>query len=172
MDGRIYARPWQGGVLSGGFEKNPKPIFTEGRNQLEVQNMQEDWDHFGKNKMLQKYVVTMWNEGQYKKNVINIFSLWGLILHFGTKNCTNINLQKSRVYFGTFSRLVLLYSTCVRALNKQPHLSFWPWPFGSNLRWLLRFDAIIKNSSISPTNLELCWNRRVWTYVKTYTKDV
>ncbi|CAL8361217.1 unnamed protein product [Gadus morhua 'NCC'] len=46
MDGRIYVRPWQGGVLSGGFEKNPKPIFTEGRNQLEVQNMQEDWDHF------------------------------------------------------------------------------------------------------------------------------
>lgn len=48
MDGRIYARPWQGGVLSGGFEKNPKPIFTEGRNQVEIQNMQEDWDHFGK----------------------------------------------------------------------------------------------------------------------------
>lgn len=48
MDGRIYVRPWQGGLLSGGFEKNPKPIFTEGRNQLEVQNMQEDWDHFGK----------------------------------------------------------------------------------------------------------------------------
>ena len=48
MDGRIYARPWQGGLLSGGFEKNPKPIFTEGRNQLEIQNMQEDWDHFGK----------------------------------------------------------------------------------------------------------------------------
>lgn len=47
MDGRIYARPWQGGLLSGGFEKNPKPIFTEGRNQLEIQNMQEDWDHFG-----------------------------------------------------------------------------------------------------------------------------
>ena len=47
MDGRIYARPWQGGILSGGFEKNPKPIFTEGRNQLEIQNMQEDWDHFG-----------------------------------------------------------------------------------------------------------------------------
>lgn len=41
-------RPWQGGLLSGGFEKNPKPIFTEGRNQLEIQNMQEDWDHFGK----------------------------------------------------------------------------------------------------------------------------
>lgn len=48
MDGRIYVRPWQGGLLSGGFEKNPKPIFTEGRNQLEIQNMQEDWDHFGK----------------------------------------------------------------------------------------------------------------------------
>lgn len=47
MDGRIYVRTWQGGVLSGGFEKNPKPIFTEGRNQLEIQNMQEDWDHFG-----------------------------------------------------------------------------------------------------------------------------
>ncbi|GAA6083067.1 pyruvate dehydrogenase phosphatase regulatory subunit, mitochondrial [Tachysurus ichikawai] len=46
MDGRIYVRSWQGGVLSGGFEKNPKPIFTEGRNQLEIQNMQEDWDHF------------------------------------------------------------------------------------------------------------------------------
>ncbi|MEQ2203402.1 hypothetical protein XENOCAPTIV_029585, partial [Xenoophorus captivus] len=46
MDGRMYARPWQGGLLSGGFEKNPKPIFTEGRNQLEIQNMQEDWDHF------------------------------------------------------------------------------------------------------------------------------
>lgn len=47
MDGRIYVRTWQGGILSGGFEKNPKPIFTEGRNQLEIQNMQEDWDHFG-----------------------------------------------------------------------------------------------------------------------------
>uniref|UniRef100_A0A8C9WI10 Pyruvate dehydrogenase phosphatase regulatory subunit, mitochondrial n=1 Tax=Scleropages formosus TaxID=113540 RepID=A0A8C9WI10_SCLFO len=46
MDGRIYVRAWQGGILSGGFEKNPKPIFTEGRNQLEIQNMQEDWDHF------------------------------------------------------------------------------------------------------------------------------
>uniref|UniRef100_A0A1A7XU76 Pyruvate dehydrogenase phosphatase regulatory subunit n=1 Tax=Iconisemion striatum TaxID=60296 RepID=A0A1A7XU76_9TELE len=46
MDGRLYARSWQGGLLSGGFEKNPKPIFTEGRNQLEIQNMQEDWDHF------------------------------------------------------------------------------------------------------------------------------
>ncbi|KAJ6666141.1 hypothetical protein lerEdw1_001045 [Lerista edwardsae] len=45
-DGRIYIRGWQGGILSGGFEKNPKPIFTEGRNQLEIQNLQEDWDHF------------------------------------------------------------------------------------------------------------------------------
>ncbi|XP_062997404.1 pyruvate dehydrogenase phosphatase regulatory subunit, mitochondrial isoform X2 [Elgaria multicarinata webbii] len=45
-DGRIYIRSWQGGILSGGFEKNPKPIFTEGRNQLEIQNLQEDWDHF------------------------------------------------------------------------------------------------------------------------------
>ncbi|KAH0619451.1 hypothetical protein JD844_000094 [Phrynosoma platyrhinos] len=46
LDGRIYIRNWQGGILSGGFEKNPKPIFTEGRNQLEIQNLQEDWDHF------------------------------------------------------------------------------------------------------------------------------
>ncbi|RXM31226.1 Pyruvate dehydrogenase phosphatase regulatory subunit, mitochondrial [Acipenser ruthenus] len=46
LDGRIYVRAWQGGVLSGGFEKNPKPIFTEGRSQLEIQGMQEDWDHF------------------------------------------------------------------------------------------------------------------------------
>uniref|UniRef100_A0A8D0GQS0 Pyruvate dehydrogenase phosphatase regulatory subunit, mitochondrial n=1 Tax=Sphenodon punctatus TaxID=8508 RepID=A0A8D0GQS0_SPHPU len=45
-DGRIYVRSWQGGILSGGFEKNPKPIFTEGRNQLEIQNLHEDWDHF------------------------------------------------------------------------------------------------------------------------------
>ncbi|XP_053558157.1 pyruvate dehydrogenase phosphatase regulatory subunit, mitochondrial [Bombina bombina] len=45
-DGRIYIRNWQGGILSGGFEKNPKPIFTEGRNQMEIQNLQEDWDHF------------------------------------------------------------------------------------------------------------------------------
>ncbi|XP_037372029.1 pyruvate dehydrogenase phosphatase regulatory subunit, mitochondrial [Talpa occidentalis] len=45
-DGRIYIRSWQGGILSGGFEKNPKPIFTEGKNQLEIQNLQEDWDHF------------------------------------------------------------------------------------------------------------------------------
>lgn len=45
-DGRIYIRNWQGGVLSGGFEKNPKPIFTEGKNQLEIQNLREDWDHF------------------------------------------------------------------------------------------------------------------------------
>ena len=34
-------------ILSGGFEKNPKPIFTEGKNQLEIQNLREDWDHFG-----------------------------------------------------------------------------------------------------------------------------
>lgn len=47
-DGRIYICGWQGGILSGGFEKNPKPIFTEGRNQLEIQNLQEDWDHFGR----------------------------------------------------------------------------------------------------------------------------
>lgn len=46
-DGRIYIRNWQGGILSGGFERNPKPIFTEGKNQLEIQNLQEDWDHFG-----------------------------------------------------------------------------------------------------------------------------
>lgn len=46
-DGRIYIRNWQGGILSGGFEKTPKPIFTEGKNQLEIQNLQEDWDHFG-----------------------------------------------------------------------------------------------------------------------------
>ena len=46
-DGRIYIRNWQGGILSGGFEKNPKPIFTEGKNQLEIQNLQEDCDHFG-----------------------------------------------------------------------------------------------------------------------------
>ncbi|NXN20146.1 PDPR phosphatase, partial [Indicator maculatus] len=45
-DGRIYVRNWQGGILSGGFEKNPKPLFTEGRNQLEIHNLQEDWDHF------------------------------------------------------------------------------------------------------------------------------
>ncbi|XP_039701783.1 pyruvate dehydrogenase phosphatase regulatory subunit, mitochondrial-like isoform X2 [Pteropus medius] len=45
-DGRIYIRNWQGGILSGGFEKTPKPIFTEGKNQLEIQNLQEDWDHF------------------------------------------------------------------------------------------------------------------------------
>ncbi|XP_074142085.1 pyruvate dehydrogenase phosphatase regulatory subunit, mitochondrial isoform X1 [Sminthopsis crassicaudata] len=46
-DGRIYIRNWQGGILSGGFEKNPKPIFTEGKNQLDIQNLHEDWDHFG-----------------------------------------------------------------------------------------------------------------------------
>ncbi|XP_043937267.1 pyruvate dehydrogenase phosphatase regulatory subunit, mitochondrial [Protopterus annectens] len=46
FDGRIFIRSWQGGVLCGGFEKNPKPIFTEGKNQQEIQNMQEDWDHF------------------------------------------------------------------------------------------------------------------------------
>uniref|UniRef100_A0A4X2M981 Pyruvate dehydrogenase phosphatase regulatory subunit, mitochondrial n=2 Tax=Vombatus ursinus TaxID=29139 RepID=A0A4X2M981_VOMUR len=45
-DGRIYVRNWQGGILSGGFEKNPKPIFTEGKNQLDIQNLHEDWDHF------------------------------------------------------------------------------------------------------------------------------
>ncbi|XP_074055572.1 pyruvate dehydrogenase phosphatase regulatory subunit, mitochondrial isoform X2 [Macrotis lagotis] len=45
-DGRIYIRNWQGGILSGGFEKNPKPIFTEGKNQLDIQNLHEDWDHF------------------------------------------------------------------------------------------------------------------------------
>ncbi|KAM9510354.1 LOW QUALITY PROTEIN: pyruvate dehydrogenase phosphatase regulatory subunit, mitochondrial-like [Guaruba guarouba] len=45
-DGRIYIRNWQGDILSGDFEKNPKPLFTEGWNQLEIQNLQEDWDHF------------------------------------------------------------------------------------------------------------------------------
>ncbi len=64
MDGRIYARPWQGGLLSGGFEKNPKPIFTEGRNQLEIQSMQEDWDHFGNEAKIincgQKSVFNAW----------------------------------------------------------------------------------------------------------------
>uniref|UniRef100_A0A672UAE6 Pyruvate dehydrogenase phosphatase regulatory subunit n=1 Tax=Strigops habroptila TaxID=2489341 RepID=A0A672UAE6_STRHB len=45
-DGRIYICNWQGGILSGGFEKNPKPLFTEGQNQLEIRNLQEDWDHF------------------------------------------------------------------------------------------------------------------------------
>ncbi|TRY95455.1 hypothetical protein DNTS_000431 [Danionella cerebrum] len=45
LDGRIYARAWNGGILSGGFEKNPKPIFTEGRNQLQIHTLQEDWDH-------------------------------------------------------------------------------------------------------------------------------
>ncbi|XP_028930662.1 pyruvate dehydrogenase phosphatase regulatory subunit, mitochondrial [Ornithorhynchus anatinus] len=45
-DGRIYIRSWKGGILSGGFEKNPKPIFTEGKNQLEIHNLHEDWDHF------------------------------------------------------------------------------------------------------------------------------
>lgn len=56
MDGRIYVRPWQGGVLSGGFEKNPKPIFTEGRNHLEIQNMQEDWDHFGESSFVMRLI--------------------------------------------------------------------------------------------------------------------
>uniref|UniRef100_UPI00358FDB76 pyruvate dehydrogenase phosphatase regulatory subunit, mitochondrial n=1 Tax=Myxine glutinosa TaxID=7769 RepID=UPI00358FDB76 len=46
-DGRIYVRPWNGGILSGGFEKNPKPICTEGKNQVEFQNLQHDWDHYG-----------------------------------------------------------------------------------------------------------------------------
>lgn len=59
MDGRIYVRPWQGGLLSGGFEKNPKPIFTEGRNQLEIQNMQEDWDHFGKGGRVKKSITVL-----------------------------------------------------------------------------------------------------------------
>lgn len=59
MDGRIYVRPWQGGLLSGGFEKNPKPIFTEGRNQLEIQNMQEDWDHFGKGGRVKKSTTVL-----------------------------------------------------------------------------------------------------------------
>ena len=60
MDGRIYVRPWQGGVLSGGFEKNPKPIFTEGRNQLEVQNMQEDWDHFGTTRPMSSFTSDLY----------------------------------------------------------------------------------------------------------------
>lgn len=64
MDGRIYARAWQGGILSGGFEKNPKPIFTEGRNQLEIQNMQEDWDHFGELIL----VVILWGSGSMWKS--------------------------------------------------------------------------------------------------------
>ncbi|XP_078735628.1 pyruvate dehydrogenase phosphatase regulatory subunit, mitochondrial isoform X2 [Lampetra fluviatilis] len=46
LDGRVYVREWQGGVLSGGYEKNPKPIFTEGKNQVEFQTMEQDWDHY------------------------------------------------------------------------------------------------------------------------------
>ncbi|XP_070616233.1 pyruvate dehydrogenase phosphatase regulatory subunit, mitochondrial-like [Erythrolamprus reginae] len=46
LDSRIYVRSWLGGILSGGFERNPKPVFTREKTQLEIRQLNEDWDHF------------------------------------------------------------------------------------------------------------------------------
>ncbi|XP_078606753.1 pyruvate dehydrogenase phosphatase regulatory subunit, mitochondrial-like [Branchiostoma floridae x Branchiostoma japonicum] len=46
-DGMHYSREWSGGVLAGGFELNPKPVFTDGiPPKFEFQLLEEDWDHF------------------------------------------------------------------------------------------------------------------------------
>ncbi|XP_019629227.1 PREDICTED: pyruvate dehydrogenase phosphatase regulatory subunit, mitochondrial-like [Branchiostoma belcheri] len=46
-DGMHYTREWSGGVMVGGFEMNPRPIFTEGiPPKFEFQLLEEDWDHF------------------------------------------------------------------------------------------------------------------------------
>lgn len=88
-DGRIYIRNWQGGILSGGFEKNPKPLFTEGRNQLEIQNLQEDWDHFG---MLGR-LPQQWNalaEGRLPTRQAVVDHLAGVCLHLNSVRETNL----------------------------------------------------------------------------------
>jgi len=51
-DGWIYAREWSGGLLSGGFENEGKPVFLEGiPDNFEFQLLPEDWAHF-RNKIL------------------------------------------------------------------------------------------------------------------------
>ena len=46
-DGHTYFREWNGGILAGGFEPNPKPCFHKGiPEKFEFQLLQEDWDHF------------------------------------------------------------------------------------------------------------------------------
>ncbi|XP_035679828.1 pyruvate dehydrogenase phosphatase regulatory subunit, mitochondrial-like [Branchiostoma floridae] len=46
-DGMHYSREWSGGVMVGGFELNPKPVFTDGiPPKFEFQLLEEDWDHF------------------------------------------------------------------------------------------------------------------------------
>ncbi|KAK7505724.1 hypothetical protein BaRGS_00002995 [Batillaria attramentaria] len=46
-DGYTYFREWNGGILAGGFEPNPKPCFHRGPpEKFEFQLLQEDWDHF------------------------------------------------------------------------------------------------------------------------------
>jgi glycine/D-amino acid oxidase-like deaminating enzyme len=48
-DGYVYFREWNGSLLGGGFEPNPKPIFFQGPpDRFEFQLLQEDWDHFRK----------------------------------------------------------------------------------------------------------------------------
>ena len=48
-DGYVYFREWNGGLLGGGFEPNPKPCFHHGPpDKFEFQLLQEDWDHFRK----------------------------------------------------------------------------------------------------------------------------
>ena len=46
-DGHTYFREWNGGILAGGFEPNPKPCFHKGiPEKFEFQRLPEDWDHF------------------------------------------------------------------------------------------------------------------------------
>ncbi|XP_041376900.1 pyruvate dehydrogenase phosphatase regulatory subunit, mitochondrial-like isoform X2 [Gigantopelta aegis] len=47
LDGMIYVREWNGGLLAGGFEPVAKPVFHRGiPEKFEFQLLTEDWDHF------------------------------------------------------------------------------------------------------------------------------
>ena len=47
VDHQLYLREWGGGLMVGGFEPKPKPIFTHGiPDKFEYQLLPEDWDQF------------------------------------------------------------------------------------------------------------------------------
>ena len=47
-DGQIFIREWSGGLLSGGFESESRPVFDEGIPKgFEFQLLPENWEHFG-----------------------------------------------------------------------------------------------------------------------------
>ncbi|KAL5021981.1 hypothetical protein ScPMuIL_001136 [Solemya velum] len=46
-DGKVYFREWNGGIFTGGFETQGKPVFhTAVPEKFEFQLLPEDWDHF------------------------------------------------------------------------------------------------------------------------------